>query len=77
MRELIVTENITVDGVIDMAKGWFDPAGPPGVDTAGPAAGNARARRRLGCPAARPADLRGLPWLLAAPDRRRLAPPPT
>ena len=33
MRELIVTENITVDGVIDMAKGWFDPAGPPGVDT--------------------------------------------
>jgi dihydrofolate reductase len=33
MRELIVTENITVDGVIDMAKGWFDPAGPSGVDT--------------------------------------------
>jgi hypothetical protein len=33
VRELIVTENITVDGVIDMAKGWFDPAGPPGVDT--------------------------------------------
>jgi dihydrofolate reductase len=33
MRELIVTENITVDGVIDMAKGWFDPAGPTGVDT--------------------------------------------
>jgi hypothetical protein len=28
-----VTENITVDGVIDMAKGWFDPDGPPGVDT--------------------------------------------
>jgi dihydrofolate reductase len=27
MRELIVTENITVDGVIDMAEGWFDPAG--------------------------------------------------
>jgi dihydrofolate reductase len=25
MRELIVTENITVDGVIDMAAGWFDP----------------------------------------------------
>jgi dihydrofolate reductase len=32
MRELIVTENITVDGVIDMAKGWFDPAGPTDVD---------------------------------------------
>ena len=33
MRELIVTENITVDGVIDMAKGWFDPAGDPDIDT--------------------------------------------
>ncbi len=32
MRELIVTENITIDGVIDMAKGWFDPDGDPGVD---------------------------------------------
>jgi dihydrofolate reductase len=25
MRKLVVTENITVDGVIDMAEGWFDP----------------------------------------------------
>lgn len=25
MRRLVVTENITVDGVIDMAAGWFDP----------------------------------------------------
>ncbi|MEV0697986.1 dihydrofolate reductase family protein [Saccharopolyspora sp. NPDC050389] len=25
MRKLVVTENITVDGVIDMACGWFDP----------------------------------------------------
>jgi dihydrofolate reductase len=25
MRKLIVTENTTVDGVIDMAGGWFDP----------------------------------------------------
>lgn len=25
MRKLIVTENVTVDGVIDMAGGWFDP----------------------------------------------------
>jgi dihydrofolate reductase len=25
MRKLVVTENITVDGVIDMATGWFDP----------------------------------------------------
>lgn len=32
MRDLIVTENITVDGVIDMAKGWFDPGGNPDVD---------------------------------------------
>lgn len=25
MRNLVVTENITLDGVIDMADGWFDP----------------------------------------------------
>lgn len=25
MRRLVVTENITVDGVVDMAAGWFDP----------------------------------------------------
>lgn len=25
MRKLVVTENITVDGVIDMTGGWFDP----------------------------------------------------
>ena len=27
MRDLIVTENITIDGVIDAAGGWFAPAG--------------------------------------------------
>ena len=26
MRKLVVTENITVDGVIDPSGGWFDPA---------------------------------------------------
>jgi len=25
MRDLVVTENITVDGVIDASEGWFDP----------------------------------------------------
>jgi dihydrofolate reductase len=25
MRKLVVTENITLDGVIDMSGGWFDP----------------------------------------------------
>ncbi|MGH3243232.1 MAG: dihydrofolate reductase family protein [Spirillospora sp.] len=25
MRRLVVTENITLDGVVDMAEGWFDP----------------------------------------------------
>ncbi|TQS46807.1 dihydrofolate reductase family protein [Cryptosporangium phraense] len=28
MRSLVVTENITLDGVIDADGGWFDPAGP-------------------------------------------------
>jgi dihydrofolate reductase len=32
MRELIVTQNITLDGVIDAAEGWFDPSGDEGVD---------------------------------------------
>jgi dihydrofolate reductase len=32
MRKLVVTENITVDGVIDGAGGWFDPAGKSEVD---------------------------------------------
>jgi dihydrofolate reductase len=32
MRDLIVTENITIDGVIDATEGWFGPAGTEGVD---------------------------------------------
>lgn len=32
MRELIVTENITIDGVIDASDGWFGPAGDDDVD---------------------------------------------
>ena len=32
MRDLIITENITVDGVIDAADGWFMPAGDEEVD---------------------------------------------
>jgi dihydrofolate reductase len=27
MRSLVVTENTTLDGVIDMSAGWFDPSG--------------------------------------------------
>jgi hypothetical protein len=27
MRDLIVTETITLDGVIDATEGWFEPAG--------------------------------------------------
>jgi dihydrofolate reductase len=33
VRRLVVTENTTVDGVIDMAKGWFDPTPDDAVDT--------------------------------------------
>jgi hypothetical protein len=32
MRRLVVTENITVDGVIDAKEGWFAPAGDEEVD---------------------------------------------
>lgn len=27
MRDLVITENITLDGVIEARDGWFDPAG--------------------------------------------------
>ena len=32
MRKLVVTENITLDGVIDTSEGWFAPAGDGDVD---------------------------------------------
>jgi dihydrofolate reductase len=32
MRDLIVTENISVDGVIDLSGGWFDPQAQGGAD---------------------------------------------
>jgi hypothetical protein len=32
MRTLVVTENITLDGVIDATEGWFAPAGEEDVD---------------------------------------------
>lgn len=32
MRELVITQNITVDGSIEMLGDWFDPQGQAGVD---------------------------------------------
>jgi dihydrofolate reductase len=32
VRDLIITENITLDGVIDATEGWFAPAGDEDVD---------------------------------------------
>ena len=32
MRDLVVTENITLDGVIDASEGWFDVTDNPEVD---------------------------------------------
>jgi dihydrofolate reductase len=32
MRNLVITENITLDGVIDASEGWFAPAGEEDVD---------------------------------------------
>jgi len=32
VRDLIITENITLDGVIDAAEGWFAPSGEEDVD---------------------------------------------
>ena len=32
MRTLAITQNVTVDGSIEMLSGWFDPQGQAGVD---------------------------------------------
>jgi dihydrofolate reductase len=32
VRKLVVTQNITLDGVIDLAEGWFNPSGDEEVD---------------------------------------------
>ena len=32
MRDLVVTENITLDGVIDASEGWFSVVDDPGID---------------------------------------------
>jgi dihydrofolate reductase len=32
LRQLVVTENMTLDGVIDAEGGWFDPAAEEGAD---------------------------------------------
>jgi dihydrofolate reductase len=42
MRKLIVTENMTVDGVIDMAGGWFDPLAAGHADMAAVTAEHSR-----------------------------------
>jgi dihydrofolate reductase len=33
VRDLVITENITLDGVIDASAGWFAPAGAGNVDS--------------------------------------------
>ena len=32
VRDLIITENVTLDGVIDATEGWFAPAGDENID---------------------------------------------
>ena len=44
MRKLVVTENITLDGVIDMSDGWFDPLNED-VDQSDITAANAEHRK--------------------------------
>src|SRR4029450_13053282 len=38
MRALVLTENITLDGVIDASEGWFDVTDNPQVDQSDPQA---------------------------------------
>jgi dihydrofolate reductase len=33
MRTLAITQNVTVDGAVEMLGDWFDPQGQDGVDT--------------------------------------------
>lgn len=44
MRDLVVTENITLDGVIDAGEGWFGPSGPDSAETDDMAAAQAEQR---------------------------------
>jgi hypothetical protein len=62
VRDLIVTENITLDGVIEMTGDWFSPAAQAEADQSGPvaalreqrdAADAAMRSRRCGAPRAR------------------------
>jgi dihydrofolate reductase len=48
VRDLIVTENITLDGVIDASAGWFDPAGAEDVDRSDQLAALAEQREAAG-----------------------------
>jgi dihydrofolate reductase len=69
MRDLIVTENITLDGVIEATEGWFDAAsGEDDVSDVETALRKQREGRR--CAAPRAGDVRADAWLLAAADRR-------
>lgn len=69
MRTLAITGNITVDGSIEMLNDWFDP-NKTGHRQGRPARGRAASGERGGRPARRPADVRGLPRVLAEADRR-------
>ena len=56
MRDLIVTQNITLDGVIEATKGWFDP--PAARTMLGRRDGASEAARGRRCAASRAGDVR-------------------
>ena len=69
MRDLIVTENISVDGVIDLSRGWFDPQTQGDSDHSDLMAVLTEQGRGRGRVPDRAGDVRAAAWLLAAPDR--------
>jgi len=78
MWELIVTQNITLDGVIDAAGGWFDVTGEEGTDQSDIIAGGWRGDGDHRCAHHWACDLRADARLLAAADQgchRRPGPP--
>ena len=69
MRKLVVTENITLDGVIDMAEGWFDPLNED-VDLTDIRTANAEHTAAADALLVGRKHVRELPRVLAAADRR-------
>ena len=77
MRKLVVTENITLDGVIDATGGWFDPTDDSVDQSDLIEQTSASTREAADAFLCRAKHLRGDPRLLAEAGRRHRQASPT